>query len=154
MPEVDFRTVPTRPEYQDELAQFISPGINFELGLVQRHCETEPLGLFRFGLTPLDGLIQALECRVDGVGDASQIDTEEGFEREYGATPRRYGFEFHTVMNAAKTTRWNVLATVVRHYAFLAEMLLHEQSEGKKLFVASAPTHAVMPAKAGIHDLP
>jgi hypothetical protein len=135
MPDVDFRTAPTRPEYKDELAQFVSLGINCELGLVQRHCETEPLGLFRFGLTPLDGLIQALECRFDGLGDASQIDIEEGFGREYVATHRRYGFEFHTVMNAAKTTPQNVLATVVRHYPFLAEMLLHELSEGKKLFV-------------------
>jgi len=135
MPDVDFRSAATRPEYKDEVAQLVSLGINCELGLIQRHCEVEPLGLFRFGLTPLGGLIQALECKFNGLGDASQIDIEEGFGREYIATHRRYGFEFHTLMNAAETTRQNVLTTVVRHYPFLAQMLLHELSEGKKLFV-------------------
>jgi hypothetical protein len=140
MPDADYRNFPTRPEYKNELAQFVSLGINCELGLVQRHCDIEPLGLFRFGVAPLEGLIQGLECRFDGPGDVSQIDVEEGFGGEYLAIHRRYGFEFHTLMNAAKTTRQDVLATVVRHYPFLAEMLLHELSEGKKLFVCRPET--------------
>ncbi len=37
--------------------------------------------------------------------------------------------------NSAETTRRDVLATVARHYPFLAEMLLYELSDGKKLFV-------------------
>jgi hypothetical protein len=140
MPDLDFRSAPTRPEYRDELARFVSLGVNCELGLVQRHCEIEPLGLFRFGLTPLDGLIQALACDFDGLGDADQIAIEEGFGREYIATHRRYGFEFHTLLNAAEATPQDVLTTVVRHYPFLAGMLLHELSEGKKLFVYRAET--------------
>jgi hypothetical protein len=151
MPDVDFRSAPTRPEYKDQLARFVSLGMNCELGLVQRHCEIEPIGLFRFGLTPLMGLIEALNHDFAGLGDVNQIDIEEGFGREYIATHRRYGFEFHTLKNAAECTRQDVLTTVVRYYPVLARFLMEQLSIGEKLFVyrPETPNEPI----AAAHDL-
>jgi hypothetical protein len=72
-PVVDFRSQPVRPDQKDVVSRFINLGINCELGLVQRHCMSEPLGLFRFGHTPLRGLIDALDLEFEYIADVSKL---------------------------------------------------------------------------------
>ena len=69
----DFSHLAQRPELEPLMRQVESLGINCELGLVQRHCLAEPLGLFRFAYTPLEGLVAALHQDFAGIGDPGEL---------------------------------------------------------------------------------
>ena len=56
----DWRAQALVPDWKKIASKFQSMGQDCEFGCVQRQCEAEPLGLFRFGATQLHGLIQCL----------------------------------------------------------------------------------------------
>ncbi len=116
--------------------RFASLGVNCELGLVQRWCGVEPLGLFRFGLTPFEGLVAALESRFAGLSDPSEIEIGLGYLQEYLVRHRRYGFEFHTRMHADRAPEADVWQQVVgKRFPLLSRMLTEDLETASKLFV-------------------
>ena len=65
--------------------------------MVQRHYHAEPLGLFRFSYTPLDGLLKALEGDFQTVNFSEQASLIlNPVTREYELIDRKFGFEWHT----------------------------------------------------------
>ena len=132
---VDFRAQPERPELEPLMRQAESLGISCELGLVQRHCRAEPLGLFRFGYTPLPGLIDALTQCFAGIGDPEQLRLHQDLDGEWISTHLRYGWEFHTVLLAKTYSEDAVLQKIVPHFWRLAQMLVENLGNGEKIFV-------------------
>jgi hypothetical protein len=138
MSDPDFRLLPPRLDRADSLRNVESLGVSCELGLVQRHCEVEPPGLFRFGYTPVAGLIEALDNGFQGLGDPALIDIAEDSQGEWITTHRRYGFEFHTAHQASRHTREFVLAKLSPYFDFLGRKLIEDIEQGEKLFVYRA----------------
>jgi acetyl esterase/lipase len=131
----DYRSQPRRPDLKDLMSQFVSLGINCELGQVQRHCDSDLLGLFRFGLTPMAGLIEALDSSFESIANPDLIQFKTLRDGEFISVHQRYGVEFHTGMNVHKTTEDFVREKLVRHFTYLSRMLLEEISHGEKIFV-------------------
>ncbi len=116
--------------------QFASIGVNCEFGLVQRWCGIEPLGLFRFGLTPLDGLIAALCNSFAGLAEPELIEVTLGFDDEYITRHALYDFEFHTTLRKGTVAEDVVLHKIARErFPLLARMLLEDLAIGDKLLV-------------------
>jgi hypothetical protein len=131
----DFRHAPKRPDCRDLVSGFVSLGINCEFGLIQRHCEAEPLGLLRFTFTPLHGLLRALACRFDGVGDRDKLTISVLPNGEFMATHEIFSLDFHTQMKTGKFTEAEVLDKVSRHVGYLAGMLMDDLAVAEKIFV-------------------
>jgi len=113
-----------------------SLGISCELGLIQRHCRAEPLGLYRFSRTPLPGLIDALNARFDGIDDPAELEfTLFGHLDEWVTNHRRYGFGAHTSHLAAKTSEEEIRKHICVHYRFLARKLTEDLQKGDSVFV-------------------
>jgi hypothetical protein len=91
--------------------------------------------LFRFGKTPIDGLIAGLESRFDGIGDAALLHLTTSRSGEWITTHQRYGFEFHTRHNVANFTEAQVRKRMSAHFRLLADKLLDALHDGEKIFV-------------------
>lgn len=116
-----------------------SLGVNCEFGLVQRWCGIEPLGLFRFGMTPLDGLIAGLHSSFAGLEEPALIEITAGFQGEHVTRHALYDFEFHTAMLARNVDEGTVLKRMARErFPLLARMLREDLASGEKLFVFRA----------------
>jgi hypothetical protein len=131
----DFRRLPKRPELEPLMAQVESLGITCELGLVQRHCLAEPLGLFRFAYTPLEGLVTALHEGFEGIGDPAQIELRTGADGQWVSLHKRYGFECHTRYFPASHTESLMRKKLSVHYPALARNLRDALTSAEKLFV-------------------
>lgn len=126
------------------LARFVSLGINCELGLVQRHCGVDQPSLLRFGHIPLEGLISALECGFDGMGNPDRLTVSVNQNDSYLCTQTDYDFEIHTFQSKDALSANEMRARAARHYTELAGMLLEQIAEGGKIFVYRTP-RAVTP---------
>jgi hypothetical protein len=135
MPLTDFRTQPRRTDLKDLMTQFVSLGINCELGQVQRWCGADLLGLFRFGMTPMPGLIEALDSGFESIANPAMIKFKTTPGGEFISMHQRYNVNFHTAMNINKTTEERVRERLVRHFTYLSRMLLEEIALGEKTFV-------------------
>lgn len=100
--EAQLEAIIAQQQSQDGLAMhrlvldFESLGSNCELGMVQRHYNAEPLGLFRFSYTPLDGLLAMLEGdHLASFDERASLVLNPG-TREYELVDRVHGFEWHT----------------------------------------------------------
>ena len=140
----DFRKAPKRPDCAELLSQFVSLGLNCEFGLVQRHCDAEPISLLRFAFTPLHGLITALDCRFEGIGDPDQLSVRILPNGEYMVTHERFSLDFHTQLKEATIAQADMLAKVSRHFTYMAGMLLDDLADAAKIFV-HRPQHRDAP---------
>jgi hypothetical protein len=131
----DFRILPERRELSDLMYRVESLGASCELGLVQRHCGADSMGLFRFGFTPFDGLVQALNANLNDVGEASDIQFKQWPNLEYISLHRKYGFECHTGHFADRISEDEMREKMAVHFKFLARKLIGQLSNNEKLFV-------------------
>lgn len=128
-----------RPEMAKTVERFASIGVNCEFGLIQRWCAIEPLGLFRFGLTPLSGLITALHESFAGIDEPGLIELTTGWGDEYVTRHALYGFEFHTGMQKGTVDEADLLRKLSRErFPLLARMLREDLASGDKLLVFRA----------------
>jgi hypothetical protein len=134
MVDPDFRELLQRPDLAPLVKRFENLGVSCELGLVQRHCQVEQAGLFRFGYTPLGGLIAALNTDFRGIGDGAEIRLHE-FGGEWITTHQRFGFEAHTQHSAEEYTDDAIRETMKVHFLFLARKLLEDIEDSEKIFV-------------------
>jgi tetratricopeptide (TPR) repeat protein len=137
----DFRKRPEQPELAGLMRKVESLGVSCELGLVQRHCAVESVGLFRFGYTPLDGLVRALEADLKDVGAIKSLRANQWYNLEYITVHRRYGFEVHTNHFADRIAKKDLLKKMSVHFGFLARKFLEELGTGEKLFVYRSENH-------------
>jgi len=75
----------------------------------------------------LRGLIDALQCDFDTIGDADQLDIQILEGGEFVTTHRRFGFEFHTHMNTRAYIQEQVALKVTRHFRYLARMPMQDR---------------------------
>ena len=96
LPEADPAALPM----QEVVTAFQSLGQNCELGIMQRRCGAEPLGLLRFASIFPDKLVQGLRTRFAGVEAAeklSLVPAQPG--GELMGRHAFYGFSYHTFKN-------------------------------------------------------
>jgi hypothetical protein len=143
-----FNEVEKRPDLAELMSGFVSLGVNCELGLVQRHCACDQASLLRFGYIPPAGLIDAMNCQFEGIGDAAQLDLEILPRGEFQCTHTRFKFEIHTQMRAPEFTEERVRQRLVKHYGMLGRLLMEQLGDGEKIFVYRAPAKDSDPAEA------
>jgi len=116
--------------------RFESLGENCEFGLVQRRCGADPLGLFRFGSTPIEKLLEALEARLEGLGAPGRISIELSANgREYMVNDHQFGLPYHAWVLAGEMTPDQVLQREMRRLPLLIRKLIEDLSNGAKIFV-------------------
>jgi hypothetical protein len=118
------------------MMRFESLGENCELGLVQRRCGAEPLGLFRFASAPFAKLMEGLAARFEGLGEADKLEVELSDNgREYMVRDHRFGFLYHAWVLAGEMRPEDVHRREVRRLPLLIRKLSEDLSVGEKIFV-------------------
>jgi hypothetical protein len=139
--------------FADIMLQFESLGENCEFGLVQRHYQAEPLGLFRFSSTPLPKLLLALEQQLDGLGERGSLTVGVSSSgHELMVEDQRFGFLYHAWVKTGEQTIEAVQDRELKRLPFLKRKLLQDMELGEKIFVfhamRSIPEDEVFPLAA------
>jgi hypothetical protein len=124
-------------------ARFESLGDNCEFGLVQRKCDTEPLGLLRFsGAFSID-IVRGLEQEFEGIGEPADItprlEGEDG-AREFMIHERKYGLIYHTFVYEGERTVELMRQQEATRLKFLRRKFVEEMEAGEKIFVFKSAT--------------
>lgn len=124
-------------QHPDRLVScFESLGDGCELGMVQRFCGMEPLGLLRFASLPYIHLVHLLKTNFvelenpDIVGVVARPEDDEWWGQVKG-----FGIYYHTARSASGVTRADVLADERRRVPRLREKLADQLSDPEKIFV-------------------
>lgn len=133
------------------LLDFESLGAGRALGLVQRHHGAEPLGLFRFGHTPLDGLVAALDggaLDADGFGGRASLvlDPEA---RAYVLVDRAHGFEWYTGLHEGQVDPGALERQARARLPWLARRFAEILASGERILVLCDEGAPSDPAKVG-----
>jgi hypothetical protein len=119
--------------------QFQSLGDNCEFGLVQRQLGAEPLGLFRFAHTTIDGLIAAFESRFAALQSPDNIEVRYGQypngEYEYATSVPQYQFNNHAAYQSSNMSLDERRSKEMKRLNFLARNLIEDAESGQKMFV-------------------
>lgn len=122
-----------------ELAtKFESIGDNCEFGLVQRRCDTEPLGLLRFSGSFSHDVIRGIERNFDGIGEPADITPKlegAGPKREFMIYERKYGLVYHTFVHEGERAPELLRQQEATRLRFLRRKFLEELDAGEKIFV-------------------
>ena len=137
----------------DIMLQFESLGQNCEFGLVQRHYQAEPLGLFRFSSTPLPKLLLALEHQLNGLGEQGSLTVSVSPNgQELMVEDEKFGFLYHAWVKTGEQTIEVVEDRELKRLPFLKRKLLQDLELGEKVFVFHAmrpiPEEEVFPLAA------
>jgi hypothetical protein len=125
-------------------AGFESMGDNCEFGLVQRKCDTEPLGLLRFSGSFSNEIVRGLEREFEGIGELADITPQlEGNEgrREFMIHERKYGLVYHTFVYEGERTVDLMRQQEATRLKFLRRKFVDELDAGEKIFVFKRGTH-------------
>ncbi|MBV9018381.1 MAG: hypothetical protein JO058_22245, partial [Alphaproteobacteria bacterium] len=122
------------PPLRDLMMRFESLGESCEFGLVQRRCEAEPLGLFRFASAPLPKLLAALNADFVGFGEPDALDIELS-GGEYMVSDKRFGLLYHAWVKPGEMTPEDVHTREVRRLPLLIRKLREDLSAAEKIFV-------------------
>ena len=154
MPAPDFGTHPgidlkewvtrrTGMQLPELAACFESIGDNCEFGLVQRRCDTEPLGLLRFTGSMSNDLVRGIEEEFEGIGEPDDVtpslEGEEG-RREFMIRERKYGLVYHTFVYEGERTADLMRQQEATRLKFLRRKFIEELDAGEKIFVFKRST--------------
>jgi hypothetical protein len=118
---------------------FQSLGDNCEFGLVQRQLGAEPLGLFRYAHTMIDGLIAALESRFVALESPENIEVKyckyPNGDFEYITSVPQYQFNSHSGLQSNTMNDDKLRGKEIKRLNFLARKLIEEAETGTKIFV-------------------
>ncbi len=128
---------------------FESLGPGCALGLVQRHHGAEPLGLFRFARTPLDGLVAALDgdVRAALAGPASLVLDPD--TRAFSLVDAAHGFEWHTGLHEGQADPGALERQWRARLPWLAERFHEVLEGGAKILVLCDEAAPSDPAQVG-----
>ena len=132
--------------------RFESIGDNCEFGLVQRRCDTEPLGLLRFSGSFSHDVIQGIEQGFEGIGEPADITPKlegAGAKREYMIYERKYGLVYHTFVHEGERAPELLRQQEATRLKFLRRKFVEELAAGEKIFVfksaAQVPEAEILP---------
>ncbi len=116
---------------------FESLGMNCELGLVQRQCGAEPLGLLRFAFSPIQALLAGLEDRFARIGRPETTELRlHAPTGEFQVMDRAYGFLFHTwIYGKDGADPADLQKRECRRLPRLAAKLVETLEDAEKIFV-------------------
>ncbi len=135
------------PQYLDDQAQtdehralfsaFTSLGQDCEFGFAQRRFEAEPISLFRWGTTTAGQVLAGLESGFQGLGEAVHTTlTWIAEAQEYRLVDPRYLAAHTWVRGRVDAVEEAVLwRDGCARLALLRRKLLHELSDGRRIFV-------------------
>ncbi len=128
---------------QDLMLQMESLGYNCELGLVQRRCGAEPLGLLRFAGISARHLLEGLDFCFDGIDDPAELRLYPNWEgpSEWVGRNLRYDLHWHTHRPVVEAERAAVLADEAKKLRFKLRRFVEVLETGQKLFVYQRPEH-------------
>ena len=140
--EAKLEEIIAKQQNQDGLAlhrlvlDFESIGSNCELGMVQRHYHAEPLGLFRFSYTPLDGLITALEgdFHTAAFNEQASLVLNPG-TREYELVDQVHGFEWHTWQHEGRVDAMALERQELARLPYLVRRFYETLEDNEKILV-------------------
>jgi hypothetical protein len=118
-------------------ARFESLGDNCEFGLVQRRCDTEPLGLLRFSGSLPNDVVRGIEQEFEGIGEPEDItpSLEGEGRREFMIHERKYGLVYHTFVYEGERTAELMRQQEATRLKFLRRKFVEELDAGEKIFV-------------------
>jgi hypothetical protein len=119
-------------------ARFESIGDNCEFGLVQRACDTEPLGLLRFSGAFSDDIVRGIEQEFEGIGEPEDISfrmTGPEGKREFLVHESKYGLVYHTFVYENERTPDLMRQQEATRLKFLRRKFVDEVDAGEKIFV-------------------
>ncbi len=126
---------PAGGDIKATMMELQSLGANCELGFVQRTHGAEPLGLFRWGNTPLPNLLRALDARFEGLGAAENTLITLDAETEFLIVDNKYGFRNHSFAYQNQgATEEKVRERELVRLPFLARLMIEDLEQGDKLF--------------------
>ena len=128
---------------RDLAMQFESLGgraLGCEFGIFQRDCGAEPLGLLRWADMPYDALVDVLDSRFAGVGDAANTElfttAVSGGRAEYCTRDRRRDMMFMRAFIYEDEMAFDAMfASACRRLRFLTRKLIEDLERGSKIFV-------------------
>ncbi len=152
--EAELEAIIARQQSQDGqtmhalVLEFESLGSNCELGMVQRNHHAEPLGLFRFSYTPLDGLIAALEgdYRTASFADSTSLVLNPE-TREYELVDRVHGFEWHTWKYEGQVDPEALAGQELVRLPYLVRRFYETLEDGEKILVLRDDQSPTDPAR-------
>jgi hypothetical protein len=119
-------------------ASFESIGDNCEFGLLQRRCDTEPLGLLRFSGSFSNHIVRGIEREFEGIGEPEDITPRlEGSDgkREFMIHEKKYGLVYHTFVYEGDRTINLMRQQESTRLKFLRRKFIEELDAGEKIFV-------------------
>ena len=156
--DAELEAIITQQQSQDGHAMralvedFDSLGSNCELGMVQRHYGAEPLGLFRFSYTPLDGLLAMLEGDLDPARFAERVSLVlNPGTREYELVDREHGFEWHSWQYEGQADPVVLERQEKVRLPYLVRRFQEMLEDGEKILVLRDEEGPTDPARNGPH---
>lgn len=149
---------PTAGPNSDLMFRFESLGSNCDLGLVQRHFDSEPLGLLRFASIGLASLIRALRMRFADVGAPENTELAIGTagRPEYWLSDRTHQFRMHTYIYAEhiddEASLRSLHAKHCRRLRFLKDKLVADLESAKKILVFRAQSSSAVAEMKELHS--
>lgn len=135
--------------------EFQSLGDNCELGLVQRQLGAEPLGLFRFAHTMIDGLIAAFESRFVAFESPENIEVRyaefPNGDFEYITSVPQYRYNSHSAYQSRKLSADERRNKETKRLNFLARKLIEDAETGKSIFVYKSNVPLAEPRIKDLH---
>lgn len=124
----------SRREISRIMGEFENIGGNCEFGIVQRYCGIEPLGLFRFTLTPIDNLVRCLEASLVDYGSAGDLELIEAANGYISCISRRYKFTYSTG-EPVSCDRTKLMNRELRKIGYLKRRFLEDINLNNKILV-------------------
>ena len=121
---------------QTIVSLYQSLGQNCELGLFQRRCGAEPLGLLRFSSIFPDRLVQALRNRfagVDAAAEFSLVAPRPG--GELMGRQARFGLSYHTFKKENEVEIEALKVKELQRLGYLARLFVEQLENDEKIFV-------------------
>jgi len=117
------------------MTRFEGLGGTCEFGLVQRHFGAEPLGLLRWVTVDADKLKEALDSRLDGVGNAEFTQLRLSPANMFYTDDSRYVLAMNTFIRNIGQDQAVLATQLQRRMRFLRDKLLEDLTVGEKIFV-------------------
>lgn len=126
-------------EMADILKNFESLGDNCAFGLAQRKGGCEVLGLLRFGNTPLNSLMTALDDEFQAATVKSELTLRQpvGEGGEYCLYADRYGIRWHTNVYGGMSDGETIFAQQTMRLAYLRRKFYETLRAGRKIVTIS-----------------
>jgi len=114
-----------------------APAWGCEFGFVQRKFGAEPISLLRWAGINTLRLIEALECRFEGVGEPQQtkLHAPADLRMDYHTRDTRFGVELHTFVHRGQMSEEKVLEQCCLRIRYLKKKLIEDLESGGKIFI-------------------